>query len=211
MLNRRHIIGGAAALPAIVIASCGATPAVAGSLSPDFAALLDKAAQASLALEAHERDVYLPAKAKAHAAIEALPHTTVHAGSGVTGGQVIWSTDKPTSVAIARSIVDMAREGKDMVGAGLVHARAVTAAHLRRERAAKRIRRAIGCTAAVERSDELGSECCTAQYAVALHPVTTAYDLAAKLAFMIEKDMGDGMDWLEELHADARRIAGLEA
>ena len=38
----------------------------------------------------------------------------------------------------------------------------------------------------------------------------TAGDLAAKLAFMIEHDMSDGMDWLEELHADARRIAGLE-
>ena len=210
MLNRRNIIGGAAALPAIVIASCGVTPAVAGSLSPDFAALLDRAAQASLALEAHERDVYLPAKAEAHAAIEALPHTTVNAGPSVTGGQVIWSTDKPTSVAIARSIVDMAREGKDMTGAGLSSARTVTAAHLRRERAVERIKRDTGCTAAVERSDELGSECCNAQYAVALHPVSTAFDLAAKLAFMIQHDMSDGMDWLEELHADARRIAGLE-
>ncbi len=211
MLNRRHIIGGAAALPAIVIASCGVTPAIAApTLSPDFAALINKAAQASLALADHERDVYLPAKAKAHAAIEALPHTTVHAGPSVSGGQVIWSTDKPSTVAIARSIVDMAREGKDMTGAGLVHARALTAAQLRRDRATKRIRRDTGCTAAVERSDQLGTACCTAQYDVALHPVSTAYDLAAKLAFMIEHDMSDGMDWLEELHADARRVAGLE-
>lgn len=212
MLNRRHIIGGAAALPAIVIASCGVAPAAAApALSPDFAALLDKAAQASLALTAHERDIYLPAKAQATAAIEALPHTTVHAGPSLTGGQVVWSTDRPSTVAIARSIVDMAREGKDMAGAGLLHARTLTAAQLRRERATNRIMRYTGCAAAIERSDELGNECCTAQHDVALHPVSTAYDLAAKLAFMIEHDMSSGMDWLEELHADARRIAKLEA
>ena len=35
MLNRRHIIGGATALPAIVMASCGATPAIAGLLNGD--------------------------------------------------------------------------------------------------------------------------------------------------------------------------------
>jgi hypothetical protein len=43
MLNRRHIIGGAAALPAIVIASCGATPAIASGGSPTFRLLLDRA------------------------------------------------------------------------------------------------------------------------------------------------------------------------
>lgn len=210
MLNRRNIIGGAAALPAIFIASCGATSAVAETLSPDFVAVLNKAAQASAALGHHDQHVHLPAKARAFAAIEALPHTIVHVGPSLTGGQVVWSTEKPSTVAIARSIVNMAREGKDMAGAGLTHARALTAAHLRRERAISRILRDTGTAAAVERSDELGNECADAQSAVAAHPVSTAADLAAKLAFMVKHQMGDGMDWLEELHADARRVAKLE-
>jgi hypothetical protein len=210
MLNRRNIIGGAAALPAIVIASCGATSAAAETLSPDFAAVLDKSAQASAALARHDQHVHLPAKARASRAIEALPHTTVYAGPSLTGGQVVWSTEKPSTVAIARSIVDMAREGKDLAGAGLTHARALTAAHLRRERAISRIMRDTGTSAAVELSDELGNECSAAQCDVASYPVNTATDLAAKLAFMVKHQMGDGMDWLEELHADARRVARLE-
>jgi len=97
-----------------------------------------------------------------------------------------------------------------MTGAGLVHARTLAAAQLRRERASNRIRRDTGCAAAGKRSDELTSECCAAQYDVGQHPVSTAFDLAAKIAFLVEHELGDGMDWLEELHADARRIAGLE-
>lgn len=217
MLNRRNIIGGAAALPAIVIASCGvATPATASALSPDFAAVLADAAAASEALTFHEARVYAPAKARADALIATLPHTTVHAGPSLTGGQVVWSTNKPSSVAAARSIVRMAREGKNMAGAGLSHARALLAAHLRRERAAVRIYRDTGCATAVQRSDQLGNAWVDAQGVVGRHPVRTAADLAAKLAFMIENDMeGDGMagngtGWLEILHSDARRVAGLE-
>ncbi|MEE8612457.1 MAG: hypothetical protein V3V60_17255 [Sphingomonas aquatilis] len=60
-----------------------------------------------------------------------------------------------------------------------------------------------------QRSDELWAACCLAQSDVAAYPVSTAADLAAKLAFMVKHQMGDGMDWLEELHADARRVAKL--
>lgn len=61
-----------------------------------------------------------------------------------------------------------------------------------------------------ERSDGLWTACTNAENAAAMHPVSTAPDLAAKLAFMVDREMGDGMDWLEELHADARRVAKLE-
>lgn len=60
-----------------------------------------------------------------------------------------------------------------------------------------------------QRCDELWAACCRAQSDVAAHPVSTAADLAAKLAFMVKHQMGDGMDWLEELHADVRRVAKL--
>ncbi|WP_426256845.1 hypothetical protein [Sphingomonas sp. DC2300-3] len=217
MLNRRNIIGGAAALPAIAIASYGATAsASASTLSPDFAAVLADAAAVNAALIEHDKRVYAPAKARADALIAALPHTTVHAGPSLTGGEVVWSTDKPNSIAVARSIVNMARKGRDMAGAGDSYARALLAAHLRRERAASRIYRDTGCSAAVQRSNQLGNAWVDAQGVVGRHPVRTAADLAAKLAFMIKNDMeGDGMagnggGWLEILHADARRVAGRE-
>ncbi|MDQ0839391.1 hypothetical protein [Sphingomonas faeni] len=48
----------------------------------------------------------------------------------------------------------------------------------------------------------------TTMYAVCQHPVSTAPDLRAKLAFMVEFEMGDGMDWLPTILEDVQRIAG---
>ena len=48
----------------------------------------------------------------------------------------------------------------------------------------------------------------TTMYAVCQHPVGTAQDLHAKLAFMVEFEMGDGMDWLPTVLEDVQRIAG---
>lgn len=177
--------------------------------SAEFASLLSEAEQADAVLTYHNQHVYLPAHARAKAAITALPHTSVDAGPSMGGGRVIWSTAKPSTVGVARSIVEMAAEGKDMQGAGLRFARTLTAAQCRRERAISRISRDTGCTEAANRSDALSEACSAAQSAVAAYPVSSAADLAAKLAFMVKHQMGDGMDWLEELHADARRVAKL--
>lgn len=188
--------------------------AVAGSCPSDcsvaFASLLREAERAEAELTTHNQHVYLPAHARATAAITALPHTTLDAGPSMGGGRVIWSTDKPSTVGVARSIVEMAAEGKDMQGAGLRFARTLMAAQRRRERAISRISRDTGCAEASDRSDALSEACSAAQSAVAAYPVSSATDLAAKLAFMVKHQMGDGMDWLEELHADARRVAKLE-
>jgi hypothetical protein len=205
--NRRNLLGGALALPAIA----AALPAEARSgVSQDFAELLAKADRASAASTLYYETVWKPLSERVQAAIEALPHTTVDAGQSMGGGRVIWSTAKPTSIATTRTIVTMAREGKDMASAGLVQARHITAAHLRRERASARIRRDSGLDAVGERSDALASVAADAQSEVATFPVGTPIDLAAKLAFMVDHEMGDGMDWLEELHTDARHIAKLE-
>lgn len=48
----------------------------------------------------------------------------------------------------------------------------------------------------------------TTMYAVCQHPVSTAADLRTKLAFMVEFEMGNGMDWLETVMEDVQRIAG---
>lgn len=210
MLNRRIIIGGAAALPAVVVASCGATPVAASTLSTDFAAVLAEAKRASAAHDGHEQREYLPAKARAEALYETLPHTTVVVGPSQLDGDVIWSTDKRESLAVARGIVRGVKEGRRYNRDYVRSARTLVAADLRRERERARIARDTGLTAALKQSNELADLHVDAMDAVAQHPVGTGADLAAKLAFMIENDMNDGRDWLEELHADARRIAKLE-
>lgn len=63
---------------------------------------------------------------------------------------------------------------------------------------------------AVQDNNALNEIWCEAIDAVALFPVTTVGDLAHKLAFMIEHQMGNGMDWLPELLADARTLAKME-
>lgn len=149
--------------------------------------------------------------AYARDAIAALPHTTLDAGESFSGGRVIWCTSKPSTVAIARSIVEMAKEGKDMDGAGLQYARTLTAAHRRRERTIACIHRDCGLDAECERNDALNNAEAELHNQVASLPVSTAIDLRAKLSFMVKNQMGDGIDWLDELLTDADRIASREA
>jgi len=58
-----------------------------------------------------------------------------------------------------------------------------------------------------EHFDRLVEQASEAQLAVCRHPVTTAADLRAKLAFIVHHQMGGGMDWNATLLADAERIA----
>ncbi len=60
----------------------------------------------------------------------------------------------------------------------------------------------------VTANDTLNDAWVTTMYAVCQHPVGTAQDLHAKLAFMVEFGMGDGMDWLPTILEDVQRIAG---
>jgi len=55
--------------------------------------------------------------------------------------------------------------------------------------------------------DRLVEQASEAQLAVCRHPVTTAADLRAKLAFIVHHQMGGGMGWSATLLADAERIA----
>jgi len=62
--------------------------------------------------------------------------------------------------------------------------------------------------AQVTANNTLNDAWVTTMYAVCQHPVSTAPDLRDKLAFMVEFEMGDGMDWLETVLEDVQRIAG---
>lgn len=54
--------------------------------------------------------------------------------------------------------------------------------------------------------DENYTAHCLAQYGIAHHPVGTIADLSAKLGFMVDQKMGDGMDWLPTILEDVQRI-----
>lgn len=55
--------------------------------------------------------------------------------------------------------------------------------------------------------DMLVEQASAAQLSVCHYPITTAADLRAKLAFIVQHQMGGGMDWSATLLADAERIA----
>lgn len=211
-ISRRAALTGVASGAAVMAVSGLAVAAnkPAAGVSPDLAALIAAADHLDNAATHHFERVWKPMRDRVDAAIAALPHTTIKHGEAVGGGPVIWSTAKPNSVSVTRAIVDLAKEGKDMEDAGLVHARALQAAHLRRERAAAAIRRENGWDAENERSDAQGEQAADAHSRVAVFLVRNAADLHAKVAFMVKHQMFDGMDWSDELLADAAHLAKLE-
>lgn len=66
-------------------------------------------------------------------------------------------------------------------------------------------------TSKVMADDASAEAAAKADYAVANHQVSSVGDLDAKLAFMVARQMGDGIDWLAELLADVRRIGNAES
>lgn len=60
--------------------------------------------------------------------------------------------------------------------------------------------------AEIATNDALVDAYAIAEDAVALHPVSTALDLDAKMAFIIATDMKQTNDWHQEIAADVRRI-----
>lgn len=211
-LNRRAALTGAASAAAVMAvagAAVAASSAAAG-VSSDLAALIAAADRLDHAATYHLNHVWKPMRDRVDAAIATLPHTTIEHGEAVGGGPVVWSTAKPNSVSVTRAIVDMAKGGKDMKSAGLVHARALQAAHLRRERAAATIRRKNGWDVENDRSDLMGEQSADAHDRVAVFLVRNAADLHAKVAFMVKHQMFDGMDWSDELLADAAHLAKME-
>ncbi len=61
------------------------------------------------------------------------------------------------------------------------------------------------------RDDKLRQAVYAAEKQVMHHPVATAVDLHAKVAFMVERALFDGFDPSATLLADAARLAGMEA
>ena len=213
-LTRRAAFTGAALTALAVATPAFAQDAKRTTVSPELLALIAAAEVAERTANHHTYHVHRPAAACNKAAIAAAeasaPHLTVDGGpSVVEGTRVVWSTEDPASVAGAQTIARMAKEGCAFDPGVVAAARKVVAAQLRRKRIIARAQ-LVDLSAIIARNDQLNDATSDALDEVAHFPVATATDLQAKLAFMVKRDMGDGVDWLSELLADAQRLTKRE-
>lgn len=64
--------------------------------------------------------------------------------------------------------------------------------------------------AEIEANNALGDAYADAEWAVAAHPVSSAIDLNAKMAFIVASRMHESGDWHQAIAADVRRIVAAE-
>jgi len=208
--TRRAILGAIACAPAAaILASPLPASKAPESVSPDLTKLIaectskhDRFMAESIALEEQHSE----AAARAAVECDALPHSTCsHQGQR---GQIIWSTDTPANVAVAKSWLKIIDEGK-MPSATAEDARQwrslVDAADARAAAVAE-IRTRY-------RVDELMAECNArfedageALIPVMDFPSANLADVLVKIEYREKHEFGD---WAhEDIEADIRRLAG---
>ncbi len=201
--TRRALFGGAG-----LVALAAAVPAVASTMSassgvsPALAKLIAAADEAKRQCDDFDTNTYDPLKACTDALVEAVPHVTVDIKNSP-----FWTTAEPAAVSFARDIV---RGDPGRRHPSSVQLRRLVAADLHRTRQAQRLKRQTGLRAAYDRSNALADAMATTEWDVALFPCETAADLHAKLAFMMARQMDDGVAVLDVLLPDAARIANKE-
>lgn len=200
--TRRALLGGAGLATAAMVAPAVAATRRSPAISLDLAALIAAAAHAERANRNYHENVYEPAKAEFERQYATIPHVAVSVDDKASG---YWTTANSGAVRIAGDVVASCPSHPD-----LTQLRKLVAADLLRQRAVKRIRRATGLTAALKHSDVLCDAATGAQDAVSNFKCGTIGDLHAKLAFMVERDLGNGIDRLDDVLADVARIAKWE-
>lgn len=196
--NRRRFLTGAAAYAAGASVVTGAAAiaseakgATAERVTPELARMIAKAWHSQRAIDRHHEKVFLPAKARADAAINRIPHVTIDPGKEWRGNPSFWSTNDTTNLAFFRRLVKA--EGRDSVRGDVKRARQVLAADRRRTRAAIQARRASGQSQACEESNALCEANSAAEDAVCDFRARSLADLQAKVAFL----SGRGFDIAE--------------
>lgn len=200
--TRRSMLASLAILP---LAACPASAPATGpaGVSAELSALLVAAHGVMAERDRYEAEVAEPARLRANAAIERIPHYPV-----TIDGSDYWTTARPASVHIARSLIENDQSRTDPRSATY---RSLIAADLRRDRHATRIRRDTGMQAAIDHSNGLSDRVAATEWAVANFPAATPADFHAKVAFMVERFMFDGLDHSAQMLADAARLTGKEA
>lgn len=198
--TRRALFGGAGiAAVALAVPALAVSNAAAASVSPELKALIADAEEAMRASNAFEIDTYDRIHATATKQIAAIPHVAVD-----IDGDPYWTTARPNAVKVARGFIDRDPNRELPDSAKL---RSLVAADLRRQREAERIKRATGLTAAYDHTNVLADAAADTEWAVARFPCNSAADLHAKLTFMTERQMDDGVMLLDFILTDATRLA----
>lgn len=203
LATRRNLMAAVAVLP---IAACPA-PATAApdKVSAKLAELIDVARETMARSDKHYYEVELPAHERAEAAIASIPHVTVPVNRP---DETYWTTADPHAARLARSIL----AGHPNRGRGKREPlRRFLAVDLRRKRQVERVRREVGLTAATAASNDYSDRNALAEWDVIRFPVTSPADFHAKIAFMVERGLFEGIDHSEQMLADATRLAGKEA
>lgn len=207
-LTRRAAFTGAIAGTAVVstaavaVAAPSTNPAPVG-VSSELSALMAAYDAAGLVYEQHQADIVEPLEADAAIRAAALPHTAMR----IDGREHSTANNDSVNLAFVLTKDVTAREKRIYF---YQQWRSMLAAHKRRERVKRRILRSPAIIAAIKRQDDLSSVWADAMGAVCHYPASTAADLHAKLAFMVKHRMFEGINWGEELLADAARLAKLE-
>ncbi len=183
----------------------GAAPT---GVSPGMAEALANLRTVERAANHHEETVFDPIRTRWLAAKNAVPHHVVEPSANWTGSPSFWSTDNPTAIGLAETLVSSnprtSRRGD------VVRARKLIAADYRRSRAITRIGKASGIDAAHEECDRYSDLLVAAEQAVCVHPAANLSDLDAKLAVYRERDLGGEGGKLDLLTADVRRLLAQE-
>ncbi len=200
--SRRALLAGLAVLP---LSACPApVPARPAGVCAKLAELIDAANDARDVHNRHDAEVVEPLGQRVREAIDKLPHVAVPIRDDVS----FWTTANPEAVRTARALVRQYPAGRNEAIAPM---RKLSAAAHWRDRAADRIRRDMGLRDAQDRDHDLGAAMTDAEWKVANFPAATPADFHAKVAFMVGRQMFDGIDHSELMLADAARLAGREA
>lgn len=205
MLTRRAAFTGAIASIALVGATAAAlstSPAAAG-VSPELSAFMAAYDAAGLAYERHEAEVVEPLEADAAIRAAALPHTAMK----IDGRDHSTANNDSVGLAMVLTRDNTSTEKRIYFWRQW---RSLLAAHKRRVRAKHRILRSPAIVAALRRQDDLSSVWADAMADVCHFPASAAADLHAKLAFMVQHKMFEGVNWGDVLLADAARLAKME-
>ncbi len=203
LATRRNLMAAVAVLP---IAACPApATATADGVSAKLAELINAARETMARSDNYYYEVEIPAHQRAEAAVAGIPHVTVPVNRP---DETYWTTADPHAARLARSIL----AGHPNRGRGKREPlRRFLAADLRRKRRVERVRREVGLTAATAASNDYSDSNAAAEWDVARFPVASPADFHAKIAFMVERQMFDGLNHSEQMLADAARLAGVEA
>lgn len=212
--TRRRVLGAIAGIPAIAIVASGgcaklthAAPVV--GVSSDFAAKLQAYRAAEKRAGDHEGGALWAADRRFRALCAQIPHVTVQWKANPHFEGKVWSTADASRIRSARYFLDPAHTIPVDAAQSDYHQACLdlVAAADERERAIEQARVESGLVAANAESARLWRLCTDAADAAIACPVSSARELAEKIAFITELERWETEDAQAAITTDVGRLA----